>query len=179
MAGVGGVEVRRAVARQEAVVAARAVAADVARCRREAIGAARRLGLVFTRGTEGEWHVALHEDGDGDGIRADDVRSGRDPVREPSRPFSARYGAGRPGFLAGLDELTSPPPQQRPLPSLDDPIRFGSGDTVTFTPQGAVSAGTLYLTDGLERQLAVVVHGSAGRVRVWEFHPPTGTWRRP
>lgn len=176
--GAGTLAVRRQVARAEPVAAARAFASELRLRRSQAIARARRLGLVFEQRADGGWRVAVHEDGDGDGLRASDRASGRDPLLEGPWDFRVRFGALGPGFLAGLPGLPSPPPSSRPLPDLEDPVRFGRGDVLSFSPRGTTTAGTLYLTDGHERQLAVVVAGASARVRIWEWLGPDEGWRR-
>ena len=177
LAGTATLAIRRQVSRQQPVAAARSFVSEVRLRRSEAIARARRLGLAFEQ-EEGEWLVSLHEDGDGDGVRADDRRSGRDPRLEGPMPFAQRYGALGPGFLPGLEELPSPPPHSRMLTDLSDPVRFGRGDVLSFSPRGSSTPGTLYLTDGDLRQLAVVVYGGSVRVRVWEWVPAAEEWRR-
>jgi hypothetical protein len=173
LAGTGA---RGALRRQEAPRGARRLVSEVRLRRSQAIGTARTLGLVFQR-KAGAWRVSLCADGNGDGIGADDVRKGRDPLLDGPQPFSERYGGAAPGFHPSLESLTSPPPASEPLRSLDDPVRFGSADVITFNPRGQVSSGTLYLTDGRERQLAVVVYGATARVRVWEYDLRSRRWR--
>ena len=170
--------VRRQVARQAPLAAAERFASELRARRWEAIARARGLGLVFERSAAGDWFVSVHEDGDGDGIRAEDRASGRDPrIAGPWR-FEQRFGALGPGFRAGLAQLRSPPPALRLLPDLEDPVRFGRGDVVSLSPRGRTSSGTLYLTDGTERQWAVTIVGSTGRVRVWEYLDEEQGWRR-
>jgi hypothetical protein len=177
LAASGTLAVRRQISRQQPVAAARRFASELRLRRSEAIARARRQGLVFEE-MAGEWLVSLHEDGDGDGLRADDRRRGRDPLREGPMVFERRYGALGPGFLPALEELSSPPPSSRPLGDLSDPVRFGRGDVVSFSPRGSATPGTLYLHDGDLRQLAVVVHGGSSRVRIWEWLSSEDRWVR-
>ncbi len=177
LAASGTLAVRRQIMRQQPLAAARRFASEVRLRRSEAIARARRIGLVFEETEEG-WLVSLHEDGDGDGLRADDRRRGRDPRLDGPDAFRRRYGALGPGFLPTLEELSSPPPSSRRLSNLDDPVRFGRGDVVSFSPRGSATPGTLYLTDGDMRQLAVVVHGGSARVRIWEWDSGQGCWLR-
>lgn len=145
---------------------ARVVAGDLRLRRQQAVSGRVTLGLHFQRQGP-HWSVRLLQDDDGDGIQV----SGRaaDPVLEGPHPFASVYGPAEPGFLPGLTGLTTPPPSPRPLTNLDDPVKFGSGDLVTFNSRGECSSGTLYLTDGRFRQWAVVLYGATGRVRTWEW----------
>ena len=170
-ASVSGRILRRA----RAPAAARAAASELRRARAEAVSRQRNVGLRFERLPGGAWSAELVEDGDGDGIRTADIRRGIDRVREGPWRVRDRWGV-EPGFVRGLTSLRSPPPDQQPLGSLDDPLRFGSTDIVSCSPRGTITPGTIYLTDGLERQFAVVAYGSTARVRVWEYVLPRGEW---
>jgi hypothetical protein len=48
-------------------------------------------------------------------------------------------------------------------------VQFGRSDVVSFSPRGASSSGTLYVTDGKDALYAVVVFGPTVRLRVWRF----------
>ena len=117
----------------------------------------------------------LFRDGDGDGLRTNDIRSGTDPVVMPVRPlqhFGPRVGFG---FRSG------PPPQDpgrpgRQLDRLNDPIRFNRSDIASFSPLGTSTPGSLYLTDGGEWQLVVRLDGRTGRVRILTLDPETEEW---
>lgn len=119
--------------------------------------------------------VSFVEDGDGDGIRSDDLRRGIDRITEGPVPVRDRWGI-EPGYARSLVSLTSPPPDEDRLSNLEDPVRFGSRDIVSCSSRGTITPGTFYLSDGSERQLAVVVAGSTGRVRVWEYQLERRLW---
>lgn len=165
----------RAYQRSRAPAATRAAVSEIRRLRSAAIARGRHLGLQFSPGGAGGWSVAVIEDGDGDGLRTDDLRRGIDIVREPARPCRDRWGVS-PGFARGLETLRSPPPENERLPSLADPVRFGTRDIISCSPRGVVTGGTLYLTDGSERQMAVVVAASTARVRAWEYRLERRSW---
>jgi hypothetical protein len=117
----------------------------------------------------------VYADGDGDGIRADDIASGTDPVIEGERDLRSRYE----GIDFGMLEQAIPdvPPQSGSLPPGSDPIRFGSADTVTFTPSGTASTGTLFISDGRDTVIAVVLYGRTGRIRTWRLDRSVEQWR--
>ena len=176
-AAVSCLTLQRAIHRFEAPCAARRALSDLRLRRAQAVARARSVAVVFRR-AGGAWVVAIHEDGDGDGVRADDMRRGIDACVDGPEVFDRRYGSARPGFLPGLVDLRSPPPSSEPLGPLEDPVRFGTTDVVSCGPRGGMTSGTLYLTDGRERQLALVVYGPTGRLRLWEYDRKTRTWRR-
>ncbi|MEM7246124.1 MAG: hypothetical protein AAF533_12325 [Acidobacteriota bacterium] len=177
LVGMGSLALASTARRQGALGAARGLAADIRFQRSVAIAQGRSRGLVL-RELLGEWQVSVVADGDGDGLRADDRRLGRDPLLEGPMSLSRRYGPVAPGFLPALDGLRTPPPGSRPLIDFDDPVRFGRSDVIAAGPGGGTSSGTIYLTDGASRQLAVVVAGSTGRVRLLEWDRATRSWQR-
>ena len=101
-------------------------------------------------------------DGDWDGVRADDIASGRDP--RVGGPFP--LGSGADGVRIGINPgVPAPPPESGMLDPASDPIRFGPSRMVSFSPLGTATAGTFYLA-GEVRQAAVRVTGGTARVRL-------------
>ena len=76
---------------------------------------------------------------------------------------------GRP-FSLHCDSITTP------LAPLRDPVRFGRSDLITCNSRGVLASGTVYLTDGSDRQGAVVVYGATARVRIWEYDLGARRW---
>lgn len=131
-------------------------------------------GMLFERDGVG-WGWRIFEDGNGNGVRIADVRRGVDrPMAD--RVTLERLGSGaRLGFpLQGA--IPAIPPSRGTLTDLDDPVRFGVNDLVSFSPIGTASSGTIYITDGRRALYAVVLFGQAGRVRVWRFDARTRRW---
>jgi len=153
--------------------AAMDVAATFARLRAQAISGHRRVGLRFTP-APGPRTFAVYADGDGDGVRSDDIASGRDPLLEPPRDLASRYE----GIDFGLLDAAVPevPPQTGAIPPGADPIRFGSSDIVTFTPWGTATGGTVFVSDGRDTVCAVVLYGKTGRLRTFRLDRSTGRW---
>jgi type II secretory pathway pseudopilin PulG len=106
---------------------------------------------------------SVYQDGNDNGVRAADIASGVD--RRVAGPFPLTSGAPgvRIGFNAGVPAV---PPDSGTLSG--DPIRFGSSDTLSFSPLGTATPGTFYLA-GDAAQAAVRVTGGSARVRlmVW------------
>ncbi len=122
--------------------------------------------IRFERGGE-QVSYAVYRDGDRDGVRADDIASGRDP--RVSGPFPLATGPTvRIGILPGVPEI---PPERGALSG--DPIRFGRSDILSFSPLGSATPGTFYLA-GDGAQAAVRVVGGTARVRllIWR-----GSWK--
>jgi prepilin-type N-terminal cleavage/methylation domain-containing protein len=140
--------------------------------RQRAVTEGRTYGLRFVAAGS-SWAYSLYRDGNGNGIRTADILSGKDPlVSGPDDP-ATRFE----GIRVGLPDAPVPqiPPATGPIPTPADPIKFGNGNLVTFSPGGSVSGGTLYLTDGA-RVAAVVAYGPTGRIRLQRFDPGEG-WR--
>ena len=57
-----------------------------------------------------------------------------------------------------------------------DPVRLGRSDTLTFSPFGTATSGTIFLRSEQGRQYAVRVLGATGRTRILEFRHAAGAW---
>jgi len=174
--GVSLPTVSRAVRGNRLRAATREMVSAFRVARHRAIAESGTRGLVFRR--EGEdWSFTLHADGDGDGLRKRDVDRGVDPPLAHSRRLSTRHPTVRPGFLP-VGRIRRVPPARGFLRNLDDPVRFGNSDLVSFSARGRCSSGTLYLTDGQEGQWAIVLYGVTGRIRVLRYDPQTERWQQ-
>jgi len=164
-----------ALSRDRAAAAARELAGEFARLRSTAIVSHRRVGLRMTW-DGGRYRFGEYVDGDDDGIHSDDIAAGRDPLVGGLRDLPSRYA----GIDFGLLDEAVPaiPPARGVLPPHDDPVRFGRSDIVTFTPGGTASSGTLYISDGRQSLIAIVLYGHTGRIRLWTFDRASWTWRR-
>jgi hypothetical protein len=126
--------------------------------------------------SSGAYRYAFYADGDGDGVRGDDVGAGRDPLIGGARDLRSRYE----GIDFGLLEAAIPevPPGHGSLAPFADPVRFGRSDIISFSPRGTSSSGTLYVSDGRSTVVAVVLYGGTGRIRIWRFDRDLGRWSR-
>ncbi len=116
-----------------------------------------------------EWDIIM--DGDGDGIRSEDVRRGIDVVVAGPHVLSVRYPGVRVGLPPGVR-----PPSGGTLPA--DGVAFGRADLLAVHPEGTTSSGSVYLCDRWERCAGVRLHGASGRIQVWVRAPDRPTWRR-
>lgn len=141
-------------------------------CRANAIMRCRATALIFERTGAGAWRCFVAEDGDGDGLRRVDIVAGRDRVIGEVLHLE--------GTTAGLGILAD---RRVPDPSgrgrldgdLDDPVRAGRGDIITFTPRSTATPSSIYLTDYHDRMRVLRITPGTGRVYglVWR----TG-WKR-
>ena len=159
--------------RARTATAAREVASLFRRCRSEAVARARTVAVRFQQ-TGGRWQYAIYEDTDADGISTADITSGADrriagPWRLEDRSPGVEFS-----FLP-LSPIRKIPPQTGSLTNTTDPIQFGSSDLVSFTPLGAATSGTAYLSDG-RRMYGIVVAGPSSRCRIWRYLEGENQW---
>jgi len=154
-----------------AAAAARHLAALAQSTRVRAVTQSVHVGLRFER-DDGGYRYAMYADGDGDGVRARDVRSGVDQQLADFERIGDRF----PGVAIGIATRVPGIAGRETLPAGSDPIRFGASDGLTFSPLGTATSGTLYLHHGSGRQFAVRVLGATGRVRILEFNEGTASW---
>lgn len=113
----------------------------------------------------GEWQYALYDDGDGDGIRNDDINRGIDRRASESRralPESSAISFGV------LPRRINDPDGDRLLPDAS-PVQFGRSTICSFSPLGESTSGTIYLTDRRDQLLAVRVYGVTAKIRTLRF----------
>ena len=134
------------------------------------------MAVKFFTADPAEVSYALFADGDGDGVRNDDIDSGVDPQVAPARGlthFGRHVGFGFPPGLAPRD----PGNPSRRLDRLDDPIRFNRSDLASFSPLGGSTPGSLYVTDGVEELAVVRLFGRTGKVKVLRYDAEQESWQ--
>lgn len=148
--------------------AARYVAGRVLNGRMEALKRASTVALRFEP-SGADYVFAAFLDGNDNGIRTADIRSGVDTPMGAVERLSDNF----PGVRFAL----------RPdLPDADglrgrgtDGVRIGASRLLSTTADGTATSGTLYLA-GRRAQYAVRVLGATGRTRVLKLDPGTGAW---
>ena len=108
------------------------------------------------------WKWSLYEDGDGDGVRAEDIRRNVDTLIQPERALF-HHSAG-----IGIPSRPLPDPLATGALDLRLPVRF-SAMLCSFTRDGEATNGSLVLTDGNDA-VVVRVHGTSGRVSVLRWN---------
>jgi hypothetical protein len=152
----------------------------------EALGALRgarslaiRLGsevaVKFRPRADGSATWAVYRDGNGNGVLNRDINDGVDPEVAPPRTLEEMGRQMRFGFPPG--KRVRDPGDPSHLLSTADPIRFNQSDLASFGPLGTSTPGSLYLTDGQERLMAVRVFGRTGKVKVIVYDFETEVWR--
>lgn len=127
-----------------------------------AIARNRSLGIRFQL-EPASWSWRIYEDGDGDGVRTDDISKGVDfPIGTRKRLDVA---PGRIGIPNGTipDPYASQPLAARP------PVRFGTGYLCVFTSEGDATNGSIVVTDG-EAVRVIRVYGTSAVVSVLRWN---------
>ncbi len=140
--------------------------------RSQAIATGRSTGLRFSEADD-TWYWSLYQDGDWDGVRNADIKSGIDRrLAGPQRILSdeRRIRIAMPSF-ALLD-----PDTNKPLGPEAKPVRFGNSRICSFSSRGSSSSGTIFMTDGYNLVAAVRVFGATARIRTMIYDPVDGTW---
>ena len=153
-------------------LAVRYVVAEVMLARAQAARRGTSVGIRFGRDMRG-YYFGTYVDGNGNGLRATDVRRGID---QPSRADPSPRG-----------NVPGGPVRPRPLDSpnrwhLRRPGRRGSAprcrpQTLTYSPVGTATPGTLYVRCG-STQYAIRILGSTGRLRVLRYDRTERTWSK-
>jgi len=154
--------------------AARAVATSFSAERWRSVARARSGGFQFTA-SPGGWIWREVDDGNGNGLRTAEIRSGDDPPRTEFRALSRDVPGASFGIPPG-GPYPEAPPGTDTLRRGDDPVRFGRSELVSFSPDGSASSGTVYVTDGKTGLCAVVLFGATARVRVWTWDARSRRW---
>lgn len=154
--------------------AARSLAAKLREQRFRSIALRKTCGVYFEKLADG-WVWREVVDGNGNGLRTAEIRSGIDRTVAGPHRIESLVSRARLGFPPG-GSFPEIPPGAGSIPNTTDPVQFGASDVVSFTPLGGSSSGTLYLTDGGAGLSAVVVYGPTVRVRVLRYDPVERTW---
>jgi hypothetical protein len=165
-------EARRAAALQ---AAAHRISALMYRCRAHAVLRKRATALVFERRPEGGWRCFIAEDGDGDGLRRDDLNRGRDRIM--SEVLNLECDTAGLGILQQV-RVPDPLGRGRLDGNLDDPVRAGRGDIITYTPRGTATPSSVYLTDYHARMRVLRTYGGSGRVYELVWRVGWKKWQR-
>ncbi|HET9832688.1 MAG TPA: GspH/FimT family pseudopilin [Vicinamibacterales bacterium] len=150
--------------------AARYLSSRLAETRMAAIQRSRHVAMRFAN-ADAQYAFATYEDGNGNGVLGADIQRGIDRrIREPER-LSDHFR----NVAFGTDPKLTPIEQGDVAPGAD-PIRLGTGNSVSFNALGGATSGTLYLAGRNHTHYAVRVFGATGKIRVYRFNWRTATW---
>ncbi|HEY0143692.1 MAG TPA: GspH/FimT family pseudopilin [Thermoanaerobaculia bacterium] len=140
--------------------------------RSRAIARGANVGVRFID-VEGTWMLAIFDDGDGDGVKSEDIKRGTDPVWSLPRTLLPPQSLARIGMLAE----TIKDPDGDKMPPTKSPVQFGRTQICSFSPMGESTPGTIYLTDRAGVLYAVRVYGATARMRVLRYDAGARKWR--
>ena len=123
------------------------------------------------------YEYLFYQDGNGNGIRTAEIRSGVDPWISGPEQLEERF-AGIRFAISVPGPVPEIPPRRGRLKNLNDPIKFGRSDILSCSRFGKCSSGTLYLSAGKFRLAAVRVRGWSTQVMRWEYDPRGKYWKR-
>jgi prepilin-type N-terminal cleavage/methylation domain-containing protein len=141
-----------------------------------AVAHAVHVGVKFRTASDGTVTWALYRDGDGDGVRTDDIETGVDPLTAPCRRLAHFGRRVRFGFPPGPPPRDPGDPRRR-LDRLDDPIRFNRSDIASFGPLSGSTPGSIFLTDGIDHLAVVRVASVTARARILRYDARQERWR--
>ncbi len=124
---------------------------------------------------DGDLSLEIHDDGDGDGVRNDDIDRGVDPLVFGPVTVKNRWPKVTVGFIPGF---LARDPKGNPVGDLSDPIRFGRSDIASFSPAGDCSPGSVWLGDGHDRQALVRLTPGSSTIGIYEWVASRRTWLR-
>jgi prepilin-type N-terminal cleavage/methylation domain-containing protein len=119
-----------------------------------------QTALRFETGPDGTY-LSTYVDGNFNGVLASDIRRGVDVRIAGPRLLTTGASDVRVGINPNVPAI---PPDSGILDPAD-PIRFGTGNMLSFSPFGTATPGTFYLASP-HRQAAVRVTAGSSRVRV-------------
>ena len=152
--------------------AARYLASEIARTRALAVRRGAAVGLRFVPDNDG-YRVQAYADGNGNGVRQTDIVRGIDEPVDSEFRLRDRF----PGVRLARDVAVPPIGGAAANRADASPVRFGRGATLTMSPVGTATGGTVYLLSQGGRQAAVRVLGATGRVRVMTYETGAAEWR--
>jgi prepilin-type N-terminal cleavage/methylation domain-containing protein len=119
-----------------------------------------------------DWTFALYDDGDGDGIRSDDIAKGIDRCFAAPSVLMPQFHIATVALLPGAIR----DPDGDPLPPTASAVQFGTSSTCSFSPTGSGTPGTAYITNKDGEIYAIRVYGASGKVRVLRYNALKKKW---
>lgn len=161
----------------QARAAARYLVGRIMLARSQAVRAGAAVGVRFEMVDRPEaqgdrvW-IGSFVDGDGDGIRSEDISTAVDRVLDPAEPLLARFPRVRFGLRSGVPPVGGRGTSSGPVRG----VRLGGRNLLTMTPLGTATSGTIYLGSDPGPQYAVRIFGATGRVTVLRFDARATDW---
>lgn len=142
--------------------------------RDHAIRSGRHTGVKWFS-KDGDVVLSVYEDRNGNGVLSEDIKKGIDRLVAGPYFMRGKYPHVTFSFLPNFKGLD---PSGNPIGSLSDPIRFGRSDICSFAPDCGASPGSVYLSNGRDRQSVVRVSPASGKIQVFAWQPAKKKWIR-
>ncbi len=165
---------REILAEESLATASREVAGILTAARARAVFQGADVGVKWIS-KAGDLVLTVYQDGNGNGVTTADIRKGVDRLVAGPYWMKGKYPHVTFSFLPDFNGLD---PSGNPIGNLSDPIRFGRGDICTFAPDGQASPGSVYLSNGVDRQSVVRVSPASGRIQVFDYDRKNRRWIR-
>jgi len=150
------------------------VATIFATARDHAIQSGRNTGVKWFS-KDGDVVLSVYEDRNGNGVLSDDIKKGIDRLVAGPYFMRGKYPHITFSFLPNFRGMD---PSGSPIGNLADPVRFGRSDICSFAPDCGASPGSVYLSNGKDRQSVVRVSPASGKIQVFDWQPAKKKWIR-
>jgi len=117
------------------------------------------------------FRYATYVDGNGDGIRSEDIQHGIDRQIVRDERLRDQF----PGIDIGALAEVPPVDGSSSAPALD-PLKLGISNMASFSALGTSSTGSLYVR-GKRAQYVVRIFGETGKTRILKFDPRRREWK--
>lgn len=139
-----------------------------------AIRSGRHTGVKWFS-KDGDVVLSVYEDRNGNGVLSEDIKKGIDRLVAGPYFMRGKYPHITFSFLLNFKGLD---PSGNPIGNLSDPVRFGKSDICSFAPDCGASPGSVYLSNGADRQSVVRVSPASGRIQVFDWQAAKKKWIR-
>ena len=150
--------------------AVRYLAGRLQRARMEAVRRASIMSVRFTADAAG-YSFAVYVDGNANGVLATDIQRGVDRLVNAPERLSDNFQGVDVGVLPDVPAVD--PGGQPPD---GDPLKLGSSNAVSFSPQGTSSSGSVYVRGRGRSQYVIRIFGETGKTRVLRYNAATNEW---
>lgn len=129
-------------------------------------------GLKFIRNPEGLWSFAMYDDGDGDGVRNDDIRRGVDRLVARPKPVLSTVGIAS----ISLPMRRIADPDGGWLRASASPVQFNQSAICSFSSRGQCTPGTIFLSDQAGEVWGLRAYAATAKLRVIKYDFRTSRW---
>ena len=131
----------------------------------------RNVNVALRFEEEGEEvRFRMYADGNGNGVRTAETRTGIDPALGPGERLTDQF----PGVRFAVDEGVTA--IDADTTAEGEALRLGASRMASFSPLGTSSSGTVFLLGRGHHQFAVRLLGPTGRIRVLEYSYGVREW---